>query len=61
MNKQAVIITIDSYDEQFDTFAITRLPDGHRSLIPGFLAPLIVGEYAEPYELLGRMFNIVLP
>lgn len=56
-----VTITVDSYDEQFDTFAITRIEDGYRSLIPGFLVPVVIGEYGEPSELVGRIFAILPP
>lgn len=58
-----VTILIESYDEQFDTFAITRTDDGsaYRSLIPAFLAPAITGEYGSPDEFIGRLFDVRLP
>lgn len=61
MSQTPATISIDSYDEQFDTFAITVPFNGYRSLIPAFVMPAVIGEYGEPDELVGRTFEVKLP
>lgn len=57
-----VIMSVLSYDEHFDTFAI-HIDDaspcaGQDSLVPAMLMPKLTGEYGEPNEFVGRAFLI---
>lgn len=56
------ILSVLSYDEQFDTFAVhitTAAPDaGQDSLVPAVLMPKLVGYFGEPHEYLDRKYLI---
>lgn len=56
------IMTVRSYDEQFDTFAVhvqSAAPnEGQESLVPAVLMPKLVGFFGEPHEYTDRQFLI---
>ena len=55
-----VLIKITEYDSDVDTFTL-RVPGCKDSTIAGTLLPVLIGEYGEPDELVGRTFEAKLP
>ncbi len=48
-------------DEKIDPTYCRSAPDFDDFEIPGLILPALIGEYGEPDELVGRVFEITLP